>query len=191
MPRQWIVWGIVAALSLAACSRQESGWRQAAATDSIAAYERYLQAFPAGAHAREAHARILDLQEQESWALAGRLRTPEGWQRYLGDWPDGRHAAAARRQLAQFVSDGPPPGRAAYAVQLGAYSSRAAAEAGLQRILRELQSQLDGVPVRLIAAPGPVPEIWRLRTGTLPEQAARELCDRLRTQAVDCVPVAE
>lgn len=191
MRSQWIVIGIIAAGLLAACSRQESSWRSAAAEDSVAAYERYLEDFPAGAHASVARERVAELMEQEAWSRANRLQTPEAWQRYLGEWPDGRHAPTARRQLTQFVPNDVPADGAAWSVQLGAYSSEAAARADLARHARERAGELSGVPLVVRAPNDSAADVWRLRTTSLAEAAARELCGRLRGQGVDCVPVVD
>lgn len=191
MRSQWIVAWIIAAAVLAACSRQESSWRSAAAQDSIAAYERYLEDFPAGAHASDARARVAELMEQDAWSRASRLQTPEAWQRYLGEWPDGRHAAAARRHLTQFVPDAVPAAGAAWSVQLGAYSSEAAARADLARHARERAGELSGVRLVIRAPYDVATDVWRLRTTSLAEAAARELCAKLRERGVDCVPVVD
>ncbi len=191
MRSQWIVAWIIAAGVLAACSRQESGWRSAAAEDSVAAYERYLEDFPAGAHASVARARVDELMEQEAWSRANRLQTPEAWQRYLGEWPDGRHAPAARRQLTRFVPNDVPAAGAAWSVQLGAYSSETAARADLARHARERAGELSGVRLVIQAPYDIATDVWRLRTTPLAEAAARELCGKLRERGVDCVPVVE
>jgi hypothetical protein len=188
---QWIVPWIIVAGVLAACSRQESSWRSAASQDSVAAYERYLEDFPAGAHASDARARVAELMEQEAWSRANRLQTPEAWQRYLGEWPDGRHAPAARRQLTQFVPNDVPAAGAAWSVQLGAYSSEAAARADLARHARERAGELSGVRLVIRAPYDIATDVWRLRTTPLAEAAARELCGKLRKCGVDCVPVVE
>lgn len=188
---QWIVVWVVAACALAACSRQESGWRSAAAEDSVAAYEGYLGDFPAGAHAGEARARVAELIEQEAWVRANRLQTPEAWQRYLGEWPDGRHAAAARRRLTEFVPAGTPAGDVAWTVQLGAYSSEAAARAALARHARERAQELSGARLVILTPHDIAIDVWRLRTTPLAEAAARELCGKLREAGVDCVPVID
>lgn len=188
---QWIVVWIIAAGVLVACSRQESGWRSAAAEDSVAAYERYLEDFPAGPHASVARTRVAELLEQEAWSRAGRLQTPEAWQRYLGEWPDGRHAPEARRRLARFVPGDVPAGIADWSVQLGAYSSEAAARADLARHARERAEELSGVRLVIRAPHDLATDVWRLRTTPLAEAAARELCGKLRERGVDCVPVVD
>ena len=182
---------ILAVFATAACSRQESGWENARRVDSIAAYQEYLQNFPAGSHAAEARAELLQLREAEAWARAERLRTPEAWQRYLGDWPEGRHAGLARRLLLEFMPPAMPASSAAagaFEIQLGAYSDEAAARADLGRLLREHAADLDGLQAH-VAIPGDAePALWRLRAGPLDETRARELCEKLKASGVDCVP---
>ncbi len=191
MRSQWIVVLIIAAGALCACSRQETGWRDAAGADTIAAYEQYLNEFPAGAHAGEARTKLLELRDQETWAKASRLRTPEAWQRYLGEWPEGRHAATARRLLAQFVPSGVIATDGDWHVQLGAYSSAAAARADLARHAREHAAELVGVQLLIGAPNGIATDVWRVRTSPLAQAAARDLCGRLRERSVDCVPVPD
>ena len=181
---------LIAALAVAACSRQEAGWQEAARENSIAAYQNYLEKFPAGAHAGEARARVLELQEESAWTRANRLRTPEAWQRYLGEWPDGRHAALARRQLVAFIPAQAPAARGDFAVQLGAWSNEAAARGNLARLAREHAAELGGQSLVILAPQLPDTDVWRLRTGPLEEARARELCESLRSGGVDCVPVA-
>lgn len=190
MRSQWIVTTVFATCLLTACSRQETGWRDAAREDTIAAYQAYLQDFPASAHAGEARARLRELQQQEAWAKANRLRTPEAWQRYLGDWPDGRHAPAARRLLSQFVPAGASAGSDAFAVQLGAYSTEEAAGAGREGFARDHATELGSVEWQILAPHDLATEYWRLRVGPFAEAPARDLCNRLKARGVDCVPVA-
>jgi hypothetical protein len=188
---KWVVVCIVVACGIAACSRQESGWREAKAADSIAAYEQYLREFPAGAHAAEARAKVQDLRELRLWVLANRLRTPEAWQRYLGEWPDGAHAAEARRQLAAYVPTGGAANHDVYAVQLGAYATEAAARAALARMSHAHAAELNGERLRILAPSTTAHAVWRLRTGPLDESVARELCTQLRAREVDCVPLPD
>lgn len=173
----------------AGCSRQETGWRDAERADSLAAYQQYLAEFPAGAHAAEAQARIQELREEQDWSRAARLRTPEAWQRYLGEWPDGRHADEARSLLSQYVPAA--GGSGDWSVQLGAFSGEAAAQSARARLADAHASELAQLPLLVLAPQDDPAGVWRLRTGPLPETAARGLCARLRIRGVDCVPVVE
>jgi hypothetical protein len=187
---QWIVVILLAAILGAGCSRQETGWRDAAESNTVTAYEDYLRRFPAGAHSAEARDRILELREEETWAVAERVRAPEAWQRYLAAWPEGRHAAAARRELADFAPIVPAAPIRGHAAQLGAYSSEAGARADLARLLRDHAEILEGRGWQVSAPAIGAAPLWRLRVGPLAEPAARELCASLKSRGVDCVPVS-
>ena len=180
---------VLAACAASACSRQEAGWQDALRENSIASYRQYLERFPAGTHAADARTQVVKLLEEEAWVRANRLKTPEAWQRYLGEWPEGRHAALARRQLVAFMPAVAPPVRSGFSVQLGAYSSEAAAHADLARKAREHAVSLSGLPLLVLEPRDSETGVWRLRTGPLEENAARELCGKLREAGVDCVPV--
>jgi len=188
---QWIVLWIACVIAIAACSRQETGWRDARGEDSVPAYETYLEHFPAGAHAREARARIRELHEEHEWDRASQLQTPEGWQRYLGAYPEGRYAATARERLSDFVRAKTPAGDRPYSVQLGAYSSEAAAATDLARLSQDHADLLGALKPRIESPGAGASLLWRLRAGPLPETAARRICADLQVRAVDCVPMAE
>ncbi len=182
---------ILAALIAAACSRQESGWDRARREDSLTAYEAYLARYPAGPHAGEARAALHALQDENAWSRAERLETPEAWQRYLGEFPDGRHAATARQRLIAFIPPGPTPAHGRYVVQLGAYSTEAAARADLTRVAGVHAGALAEIGLRVIAPRAAADTIWRLQTHALDEVPARDLCARLRAGGVDCVPLPD
>ena len=201
----WIVLWIAGASMLAACSRQEAGWRDARGQDSLSGYESYLEQFPAGAHAAEARARMRELLEDREWMRAMEFGTPEAYQRYLGAYPEGRYAGAARERLSEFVlARAPAPAAAdaapvaatvsterSYAVQLGAYSNEAAARTGLARLMRDHSGLPEGLEPRILPPAAGAPQLWRLRAGPLDEAAARALCARLAARGMDCVPAAE
>ena len=102
-----------------------------------------------------------------------------------------RHAEEARRRLIAFIPPGPPPASGLYVVQVGAYSSEAAAQGGLARANAEHGTELAGTGLVVIAPREAAEAIWRLRTAAIAEDAARDLCARLRTAGVDCVPLPD
>jgi hypothetical protein len=188
---QWIVVWLAVACALAACSRQETGWRNARGEDSVPAYETYLEQFPAGAHAQEARAKIRELREEQEWARASQLATPEAYQRYLGAYPEGRYATAARERLSDFVLARAPSADRIYLVQLGAYSSEAAAHTALARLESGYTGLFEGLQLRVVPPAAGAPPLWRLRAGSLGEAAARGLCRQLEVRGLDCAPVPE
>ena len=103
--------------------------------------------------------------------------------------------AAMRRQARQWLIDFIPPGPAPvdgrYVVQLGAYSTEAAARADRARAAERHAAALAGIGLRIVAPRGPADSIWRLRTDGLAEAQARDLCARLRAGGVDCVPLPD
>lgn len=183
---------ILAVIVAAGCSRQETAWQQAEREATVAAYQEYLDRFPAGAHAAEARAGLLELHEAAAWSRAERLHTPESWQRYLAEWPDGAHAAVAREALVEFIPPMPPsagPDGAGFEIQLGAWSDEAAARAALAAWAGR-QADLGGLEPRVVAPLRGGPAVWRLRAGPFAEAAARVICEDLESSGADCVPVA-
>src|SRR4029079_18512663 len=73
---------MIAVVAVAGCSRQESAWQEAARRNTPAAYQQYLDRYPAGAHAADARTGIVAAREAAAWTRAERLGTPEAWQRY-------------------------------------------------------------------------------------------------------------
>lgn len=181
-------------LAAPGCSRQESGWQRASREDTVAAYQAYLEKFPAGAHAADARARVSELFDERAWARAMRLGTPEAWQRYLGDWPQGRYAEVARRNLAEFFPadvqrDTQEQAGGGVSIQIGAFSSEAAAREGLDRLSRQHRSVLDELSVRVVAPPAGGMSLWRLRAGPFDEAQARAHCASLAGAGVACMLV--
>jgi hypothetical protein len=205
MRRIIVVTCVLAASFLAGCDRRESAWRDAQREGTPAAYQAYLERYPAGVHADEARAELEARREAQEWERAERLGTPEAWQRYLARWPEGRHAGEARRLLIAFipppapVHETPPapvaaPGPAlpaqGYEIQLGAWSDEALARAGFDRFIGAHAVALSGAGLRL-AGPGESgDELWRLRAGPFDEATARARCAALVAAGVSCVPVA-
>ncbi len=174
---------ILAALATTACSREESGWEAAQRESSLAAYQSYLDAYPAGGHAAEARAVLLRMHEAEAWARADRFGTPEAWQRYLGEWPEGKHSALARKRLVEFI----PPASPGFEIQLGAFSDGTMARAGLERLAREHPMELEGLSVRVDSPADGEPAFWRLRAGPFDEAMARAHCATLLAAQVSCL----
>ena len=76
-------------------------------------------------------------------------------------------------------------------MQLGAYSTEAAARADRERAAAAHAGSLAGIGLRVIAPRTSADSIWRLRTEPLVEAPARDLCTRLQAGGVDCVPLPD
>ena len=180
---------MIAACVAAACSRQESAWQDAARRNTPAAYQAYLERYPRGAHAADAHAGIAAAREAGAWARAERLETPEAWQRYLAEWPEGAHAPLARRSLVEFIPPPPAPAPGGYEIQLGAWADEGAARAAHAGWAGR-QADLGGQVPRIEGPEPGAPAVWRLRAGPYDEAAARVVCEDLESAGVDCVALA-
>ena len=197
----------------AGCSRQEAAWRESRAADSVAAYEAYLQDFPAGTHAGEAQERLAGLREQREWDRALRLDTPEAFQRYLSGHPGGRHAATARERLTGYLQAQPPdaalppavamrqPGAAGTPIaaaagddecrlQLGAFAGgEDAARLAWSRLRERHGDLLAGLTPRVDIVERDGRSVWRLQAGGLSEARALQVCASLASSGEACMVV--
>jgi hypothetical protein len=197
------------ALSLVACSRQETAWSSASSSDTTTAYERYLRDYPAGPHASDARDRLMELRERQEWDRASRLSTPEAYQRYLAGYPEGRFAAEARVRLADFLvvqgqpdidlAQAPVPGalleQAAvghHRIQLGAFGGgEAVARRAWGDIATKHADLVGGMTPRVDAVDRDGQIYWRLQAGPASEARAREICTALAARGAGCVVVRD
>lgn len=80
-------------------SAEPNDWAAAQQAGTVEAYQRYLEAYPAGAHRKEAEEAILRCRqdnEDQVWKKIVATNTIEAYQRYLDDYPDGEHRDEAR-----------------------------------------------------------------------------------------------
>lgn len=188
------------------CSRQEAAWRQAERAGTHAAYEAYLEAFPAGTHARAARDRLATLAEERDWSRASRLDTPEAYQRYLAAHPGGARATAARERLVHFLAQppaaaaplappagSPPPEPAALDdrggawLQLAAFASGpGAANAAWPGLAARHPEMLGDLGYRVHSDAGDAGP-WRLQAGPLSPVEGERRCALLRAAGTACL----
>ncbi len=82
----------------------QAAWRKAAAIDTRASYDDYLDAFPNGYHAEEAEARMeeLEQQDEEAWKQAESSNPIVGYRRYIRYSPKGKYVREARRRIREL-----------------------------------------------------------------------------------------
>ena len=90
---------ITAATLIVACSSAESDWNQASQTNTVAAYQDFLNKHPDDQHAAQAKQQIATLQDNEAWATAQQANSAAGYQQYLSSMPNGAHAQEAHDKL--------------------------------------------------------------------------------------------
>lgn len=92
---------------------------------------------------------------------------------------------APRPQIATRSSDEAAPAAGGIGVQVGAYGSRAAAEAGWATLLRQTEV-LNGVSHRVVKGQADIGTVYRLQAVASDLVAARTLCQALEADGVAC-----
>jgi cell division protein FtsN len=100
-----LVSGVVLAiaLSLAACSRQQSDWQKTRETNTADGYEQFLKKYPSGEFTAQAQARVKELYEERDWQKARDADTPEAYQAFLKQYPEGKWTEEARIRVENFT----------------------------------------------------------------------------------------
>jgi cell division septation protein DedD len=179
---------------------EERDWQQAAATDTLEAYEQFVAQHADSKWAQEARVRI------ENFHLSGGGKEP-------GTAPEGATAApvapgvtvpgaappfppavAAAPKPAAPAKPAPKPAAAPavagnHLVQLGAFSTRARAEAEWHRLQSKFATELKGLKPRYAAGQSQGKPVVRLQVGLATAQRAEALCASLKKRGQACVPV--
>ena len=97
----------------------------------------------------------------------------------------GSAAAAAGTPATPRPAAAEPGLPAGTAVQVGAYSSRADAEAGWRRLVGQTDA-LSGVSHRIVAGRADIGTVYRLQAAGGDRGGAKSLCDRLKSAGIAC-----
>lgn len=198
---------LLALAALAGCSRGDGVWQQAVRTDTPDAYESFLERNPGSPHAAEARTRRDALIDERDWLVARRSNSVEAFDKYVATHPEGAWVELATRRRNALTGNGsaenspddpvastPPPVAPADAapasppqyIQLGAFSSAAAAKKSWERLQRsfvELQPfepTIDESPVRGSS-------LYRLRVGVASREQAELVCSALVRGGAACI----
>jgi cell division protein FtsN len=98
-----LILGLAAALSLAACSRQQSDWEKTRAANTTDGYEQFLRKYPSGEFTAQARARVKELYEERDWQKARDLDSADAYQAFLKQYPEGKWAEEARIRVENFT----------------------------------------------------------------------------------------
>ena len=173
---------------------EEAAWRRTTQANTSTAYQAYLARYPNGSWSQDARIRM----ESLSMASQAQVSAPAPLPAPAGGTESGHAAPAASRATAA----GPPDLRVApaagesttgaaghFAVQLGAYSSLANANAAWSRLASQRRPQLQGRTARVVPVTVSGRRLYRLEVSVPDRAAARQLCRRLRREGQDCLPV--
>lgn len=102
-------------------------------------------------------------------------------------------ATAPAEPLQDAAAPAPAAQPARFAVQLGAFNSQSAAEAGWRALLADAPPELlkTDITIERVEEAGPNGAVYRLRTGPVGDRAAASaMCERLDRRGVPCVAAA-
>lgn len=156
---------VIAAFALVlvcGCSREQQDWRSAESTDTVEAYDQFIQKHPESELTTQARARVAQLGEERDWQRAGSADNVEAYRQFLADHPNGKWAQEARIRIENFsLSEqagvvAPSKGAPASAVSTGS------AGAGAQQVPGSaapaaVQPPSAGAPLKGSSAAGPPP----------------------------------
>jgi cell division septation protein DedD len=182
---------------------EDRDWQQAASTDTPEAYEQFVAQHADSKWAQEARVRI------ENFNLSGGGQaTPPAPTEAAGVGPvaPGVTGAAAAAPAAApaptpkpaapqpAAKPAPKPAAApaeagSHLVQLGAFSTRARAEADWRQLQSKFAAELKGLRPRYVAGRSQGKSIVRLQVGLATGQRATAVCASLKKRGQACVPV--
>ena len=99
-PRVAVI-ALLAALA-AGCSREQQDWRSAESADTAEAYTHFLEQHADSELAKQARARVAQLQEERDWQRTDEVATVDAYRKFLVQHPAGKWAEEARIRIEGF-----------------------------------------------------------------------------------------
>jgi hypothetical protein len=204
-------------LGLAACSGERGDWRSAEAADTVEAYDHFIEQHPDSEHVTQARSRLAQLAEDREWQRASTANTAAAYREFLAQHPNGKWAGEARIRVENFalaeapVADAaavappaetaapapvprrdpaaPPSSGGEFGIQLGAFSTEAAARAQWQQLQSRHRPQLGNLQPEVQRAASGSGTVFRLQARVGAEPRARGICAALQQMSQPCVVV--
>lgn len=189
---------------------EDRDWQQAAKADTLDAYQQFVAAHADGKWAQEARVRIENFQlsggGQAPGVAPGAPPGANGAAAPVAAAGAAAAAATAAAPKAQAAAPAPKPKAASAAkpaahagtasaqasgkhyAQLGAYSSKASAEAAWHTLSGRYPSQLKSLQPHYAATTGAKPLV-RLQVALPTSERAHQLCTQLKQQSQPCIPL--
>jgi cell division septation protein DedD len=176
---------------------EDRDWQQASKTDTLDAYQQFVATHADGKWAQEARVRIENFQLTASGSSpAATPRGAPGSTAAAGPAPPASAPVAAApskpaaKPAAKPVAAGKTKSAAGHLVQLGAFSSKARAEAAWKKISGRFASQLKALkPHYAVVQKVHAKPVVRLQLGLDTAEHARALCAALKQGSQPCIPV--
>src|SRR5271166_4729530 len=93
---------LVLVIGVSGCSREQSDWEKARASNDTDSYELFVKKYPTGSFTPQAQARLKELYEDRDWQKARDTDTPEAYQAFLNQYPEGKWTKEARIRVENF-----------------------------------------------------------------------------------------
>jgi hypothetical protein len=90
---------------LAACADPEADWARAAAENTEAAWQAFIEKHPDGEWAQRAQAELDTIKDTQDWENARATDAIEAYNNYLLAHPTGAHMGEARQRIAELETD--------------------------------------------------------------------------------------
>ncbi|HMI37659.1 MAG TPA: SPOR domain-containing protein [Steroidobacteraceae bacterium] len=170
---------------------EDRDWQQASKTDTLDAYQQFVATHADGKWAQEARVRIENFQLTASGSSPS--ATPPGAAAPGPSTPASTPAApskpAAKPAAKSVVASKAKPA-AGHLVQLGAFSSRAHAQAAWSKISGRFAAQLKSLqPHYAVIQKSRSQPVVRLQLALDSAEHARQLCASLKKGSQPCIPV--
>lgn len=210
---------LVSVLGLAACSSAQSDWQESNASDTVSAYQEFLQKHPNTPQSVEARNRIHALQDEEAWTRARQVNTPQSYQNYIQEQPSGTHVAEAKDNVAaseratawlaasatdtpeslqgflQKYPEGPEADKAkARLAQLTGFRVQLAtfhSEQQAEKIRDKLQGKYGDVLGSVVIVPGAGANLHVLQSAAMGQGEANNACAKLKKDHLTCEVVRD
>lgn len=187
---------------------EDRDWQQAAKADTLDAYQQFVAAHADGKWAQEARVRIENFQlsgggqppaaapgtEGAAGAPAAVAAAGAAAATSAGAAAKPKAASAAKPKPASASKPSPHGSTAAsstarHYAQLGAYSSKASAEAAWHKLSARFPTQLKSLQPHYSATSGAKPLV-RLQVALPTSERAHQLCTELKQQSQPCIPLS-
>jgi cell division septation protein DedD len=175
---------------------EDRDWQQASKTDTLDAYQQFVATHADGKWAPEARVRIENFQLTASGSTpsgappaAAGPSPPAGAPAATPSPPAARPAAAASAAAKPVVKN-KAKSATGHLVQLGAFSSKAHAEAAWHKISGRFAAQLKSLqPHYAVVSKPKAKPVVRLQLALDSAEHARQLCAALKKGSQPCIPV--
>lgn len=187
---------------------EDEAWQGATSLDTQMGYQQFLTRYPDGKWAQEARVRVENFSLTPPSALPTPAATPAPAQPAAApapapkveavrrpEKPDAPKAQPAAPKSVEPAAPVAPkkkdaasgPAASGVGVQLGAFSSKAKAEAAWSRLQMQFKDELGGAQHQIVAGSAGAAQLFRLRVPQASKAAARKLCERLKARNEVCI----